>query len=317
MSQITVIVTFYNQAAWVGCALDSVLAQTHPDVQLIITDDASTDDTSIAISQWLVDHRHDLADRSMAHQVVTAASNIGLPAILNKALAQATGAAIAILNGDDWMAPDRIQRQHNALDSAPCAVGLVYSDIRLHSADGRPTGQVLPLPGTLTLNGQVLRRLITEESLIGMSMIMFRRSMLSEIGEFDTSLMADDFDFILRVAAANYEFRYIPGVVTNVRRYSSSMTGGDNLGALFQGQIVALRKLLGPDQTLNDVVYRRLENLAITLHGLDGHSREARIALWHVLRGRPSKRAARGLAECLLRLPARSLAPRRRVPNSV
>src|SRR5581483_3394013 len=207
----TVVVTCFNQEQWIEQALDSVAAQTEPDLQLIVTDDGSRDGSRARIDHWVANH-------DLPAEVVASERNVGLPAMLNRAMRRFRGRYVVVLNGDDSMEPDRVASQAAALDHARETVGVVYSDLRVVDVGGVATGEILPPPAIEQPEGHLLLRLISAPT-FGMGVVMFRRRILETIGPWDESLVADDYDFLLRVAAADFEFMYLPGVVMSARRY--------------------------------------------------------------------------------------------------
>lgn len=289
----TVVVTCFNQEQWIEQALDSVAVQTERNLQLIVTDDGSADGSRARIEQWL--SKHDLLG-----ELVASDHNIGLPAMLNRAMPSFRGRYVVVLNGDDWMEPDRVASQAAALDGAPGRVGLVYSDLRVVDAGGAATGEIFPAPSIERRQGRVLLHIISEP-MIGMPSLMFRRSVLDVIGAWDESLVADDFDFLLRVAAADFEFVYRSGVVGNYRQYADSMTGTRG-AVLAEGRIVALRKLLGRDPETDRAILTRMHGLAVALHSSSYDPGATRRHLWFVMRREPSRRIARALVENYVRL---------------
>lgn len=302
--RVTVIVTSFNQAGLICQAVDSVAAQTERDLELIVTDDGSTDDSRGTIEAWLA--RHELSGT-----LIAADQNVGLPAMLNRALPMIRGDYIVVLNGDDWMEPDRLAVQAAALDSAPDEVGLVYSDLRVVDADGVPTGDIFPPPSVERREGDVLLHII-QHPMIGMPSVMFRRAVLDVIGPWDESLVADDFDFLLRVAAAGYQFRYVPAIIVNYRQVEASLTSSRG-AELAEGRILALEKLFGRDRETDCAILGRVEGLAIALHGMGYDRRTTRRYLRFVLRHAPSRVAMRALVESLLGVRAGTLSPRRAV----
>jgi alpha-1,3-rhamnosyltransferase len=298
----TVVVTSYNQARWIEQALDSVAAQTEQSLQLIVTDDGSADDSVERIRSWL--DRHDVTATLVASD-----HNIGLPAMLNRALPAIRGRYVVVLNGDDWMEPDRVKLQADALDTAPPQVGLVYSDLKVVNESGEPTGEIFPDRDVERREGDVLLHIVSTP-MIGMPSVMFRRSILDVIGEWDESLVADDFDFQLRVAAAGFHFTYLPALLVNYRQHGSSLTGA-RAAALADGRFLALRKLMGQTDALDRAILGRMEGLVVALHGLGYDRRLTRRRLWYVVRRRPNLRLARVTVENVLGLaPGRLARPR-------
>src|SRR6476661_7395721 len=143
-ARVSVLMPAYNQAHFIGRALDSLMAQTLPDWELILVDDGSTDATRTVIAPYLDDPRvrYERLDR-----------NRGLGVALNQALAQATAPLIAYLPADDVYYADHLASLVDCLDAHPAAVA-AYSGVRHHynrSAEG-------PIPGYPLQLVQVLHR---------------------------------------------------------------------------------------------------------------------------------------------------------------
>ncbi len=133
--RVSVVIASYNCGAYLPAAVASLLAQTWPPAEVIVVDDGSTDDTP-AVAARLGDT---LTYIRQANAGVSAARNRGLDA--------ATGEFIAVLDADDLCAPDRLEKQVNALLAAPDAAACVsghwrYTDAEPSTggADGNPKG---------------------------------------------------------------------------------------------------------------------------------------------------------------------------------
>jgi glycosyltransferase involved in cell wall biosynthesis len=124
----------FNAEAFIAEAIESVLAQSFPDFELIISDDGSTDATRQIAGAF--------ADRDPERiQVVSSELNQGKPFALNRALAVRRGELIAWLDGDDVMLPDKLARQVAALDSDAEAVGCTHDAEMFDSDSGRIIGR--------------------------------------------------------------------------------------------------------------------------------------------------------------------------------
>ncbi len=310
--------TCFNEASWVEQALESVTTQSVREIQLIVTDDCSTDDTCVRVERWLARNRR-------RAELIFSDRHIGLPAMLNRTLPLLTGDYVVVLNADDWMESDRLEVQAGALDEAGPAVGVVYSDVRVVNSVGVPTGGVFPdeyfLPRSPrfgirnvsparpissedvdgTEDGRLLRHLVMQPA-FGMCMAMFRRDALDVIGPWDESLEADDYDFQLRLAAAGFGFLYLPHVVANYRRREGSMTSRPSAG-LAKARFGALIKVLGRDRETDQAAFRALVSPVMFLHSTRWDRAETRQYLLFLLKHAPSPRVARALAENVLLLP--------------
>ena len=100
--KVSVIMPSYNTAEYIGESIDSVLAQTYTNWELIIVDDCSTDDTDDVVASYLVDERI----RYLKNE-----QNSGAAVSRNRALREATGRWIAFLDSDDVWLPEKLEKQ--------------------------------------------------------------------------------------------------------------------------------------------------------------------------------------------------------------
>jgi len=107
MVSISVIIPCYNRAPLLTRALQSVVQQTRPAVEIIVIDDGSTDDTRAMISRQFPEARYFYQD------------NRGVSAARNHGIRQATGQWLAFLDSDDTWLPDKLARQTAAVEARP------------------------------------------------------------------------------------------------------------------------------------------------------------------------------------------------------
>lgn len=119
LGMVSVVIPTYNQEGFVKETIDSVLAQDYPNMQIIITDDGSTDGTA----QIIQDYAQQYPDKVVA---VESGKNTGIPANFNRGLRQVKGEYIAWLGGDDLMLPGKISKQVELLQKRPDAVGCCH-----------------------------------------------------------------------------------------------------------------------------------------------------------------------------------------------
>ena len=116
MPRVSVVLNCYNHETYVGEAIASVLAQTFADFELLITDNGSTDGTRKVIELFA-----DPRIRLLLHD-----RNKSLSRRLNQGAAAASGDYVCVLYSDDWMLPDKLERQVAQLDALPSDYGVVY-----------------------------------------------------------------------------------------------------------------------------------------------------------------------------------------------
>lgn len=138
---VSVIIGTYNQQEFVQETVESVLAQTYPHVEIILTDDGSTDATPAILGEYA---------RRFPERIklVLSDRNTGIPANFNRGLALRSGDFIVCLDGDDLMLPAKLERQVAFLAQHPEATGC-YHDAEVFVSE---TGEVLG-PMSLVYNG--------------------------------------------------------------------------------------------------------------------------------------------------------------------
>ena len=122
---VSVVIPTYNRATELPSAIESVLGQTYPSVEVIIVDDGSTDGTEALIQTRFPRVRY------------LRQSNRGPAAARNAGIKAASGPYIAFLDSDDRWMPQKLERQIGLLRERP-EVGLVFSTVRFVSRRGRP-----------------------------------------------------------------------------------------------------------------------------------------------------------------------------------
>ena len=214
--KVSVIMAVYNAEAFVDEAASSVLEQDYADVELLISDDGSTDGT-LAVARKVQDRDPERV------KVLHESTNQGKATAANRALAEAEGELIAWLDGDDVMLPGKIAAQVALLERRPDAVGCCHDAEVFDSDSGLTLGRF-----TQIYNGRPLREGGVElwfdptyRSLP--SATMFRASAAPSHG-LDTRLRrANDWLFDIEV------FRHgvcaaIPEALVRYRRHGTQMT---------------------------------------------------------------------------------------------
>jgi glycosyltransferase involved in cell wall biosynthesis len=265
--QVSVLVTTWNHARYVGEALESLRAQTSQDFEVIITDDASTDGCADVIAAWLA--RTGYPARFIRNPV-----NRGICANRNTALALARGAFVCSLSGDDGYAPDRIARQLARFLTLPEQVAAVYSDALVVDAAGRPGERSFldgMLDGRAPPQGDVFEAILAGNFLPAPT-VMVRRSAIAAVGGYDESLFYEDVDMWLRLAS-RFQYGYVPGRLVRYRVLANSMSNTPrNQPAIHRSFTLILHKWLDAglkERTRRLVLHELLRNGAMQLHVRD------------------------------------------------
>ena len=185
--RVSVVLPVYNAETWLGAAMNSILAQTFTDFELLVHDDGSTDG-SLAILQ-------EFAARD-PRVVLTSEPNKGLIAVLNQLIAAAQGDLIARMDADDIALPERFAKQVAWLDQNKEYV-LLGSSTLMIDADGRPIGVNAAPQGHDTIDDNNLRGITAFEH---PSVLMRRTAVLAAGGYHAAFPHAEDIDLWLRLA---------------------------------------------------------------------------------------------------------------------
>jgi glycosyltransferase involved in cell wall biosynthesis len=250
---VSVILTCFNHEAFVARALEGVRAQTYRPIQLIATDDASTDGSAEAIARWLDAHWPDAT--FICHD-----ANVGLCRTLNEALGHVAGELVTIASADDWMEPERVDRLVDELGSAPEDVGLVYSGIRLVDRNGDELSLVNTEPGSGP-SGWIYRQQLTQPTVLTPS-VMVRRSVYETVGGFNEDDVVEDYDMWLRVCRS-FRVRHVPGALVNFRWHGSNTTSRIQGEVYERYEAACLERQLGHSEETDRLIRQRLDRLRV------------------------------------------------------
>jgi len=207
---VSVIIPTYNRGSLVTAAIDSVLAQTFTDFELIVVDDGSTDDTAKRLGPYLDRIRY-------VHQ-----ANLGASAAQNAGLREASGEWVAILASDDIWHPTKLERQFEAIGSLGPAFGACFTDCRFvgnpkmqatafEEAGFKPDQAFGPLRNPL--------RYVWEAGFgLYVQSLLASRSLVMEVGGFDESLnYSEDRDLVFKLSFRT-EFCYVAAPLVDIDR---------------------------------------------------------------------------------------------------
>jgi len=183
---LTVVMPVRNGARWLAEAVDSVVRQTLSDLELLVIDDGSTDETLQILGDWM---GRDGRIRLLRQQ------SRGLVAALNYGLAEARGPFLARLDADDRAAPERLERQIRVLDNDP-SIGLLGSWAQRIDEHGRPRGNLRP-----KTDSRQLVDILKDANPFIHSTIMLRTEIVRGLGGYRTAFeAAEDYDLWLRMS---------------------------------------------------------------------------------------------------------------------
>jgi glycosyltransferase involved in cell wall biosynthesis len=207
--KVTVIMTVYNFESYVGAALDSLIAQTYSDLEIIVVDDHSSD------GSWAIIRSY--ADADPRIKPFRNEQNLKQTASRNFALRQATGRYLAQLDGDDIRTPSSIELQVDFLETHPDVVavggGAEICDIAMRRINYR----------SYPTDDAGIRRAFFRYSPFCQSSLMVRRDLLEHDPYRIAMEPAEDIDLTFRLGTVG-KLANISDVVYKVRTHRTSVT---------------------------------------------------------------------------------------------
>lgn len=209
--KISVLMSVYNADKYLTEAMDSILAQTYPDFEMIVVNDKSTDKSGDILKAF--------AQKDPRIVILENAQNLGLTRSLNRGLAIAKGEYVARMDADDISTPDRFQKQVVFLDMHP-DYSFVSCIGRYIDENGNPE-QLRPFPET---NEEIYAMMPKVDAVMHPG-VMFRRKDIAQIGNYcEDFRVVQDYDLWFRGMAAGYKFYNIQEPLVLFRRDESYNT---------------------------------------------------------------------------------------------
>ena len=252
---ISIILPTFNRSRYLPLALDSILAQTYRDLEVIVVDDGSTDDTGQVVVPYSGQIRYIYRE------------NQGRGAARNAGLEHATGEYIAFLDSDDLWYPDKLERQVTVLEANPDSA-FVHGPVDVIDEHGsrhkEETENVLKLFEKARRRGFSYENLI-DSCLIFMSTILARTACFRTVGLFDPSLqLLEDVDWYLRVAS-RYRIAYLDGSpLVSYRVHDGNAYRIGDREVLETYERIFMRHLQHPGSSIRGAVVRSRAHLSLS-----------------------------------------------------
>jgi glycosyltransferase involved in cell wall biosynthesis len=224
---VSIVTCAYNAANYIDETIDSVLAQTFPDFELIIVDDGSSDHTVKVVNSY-----------SDERIVLLEQENAGPAAARNTAIKHATGKYLAILDSDDLWLPNYLETMLGILNNDP-KIDLAYPNAEYFGTPAWNGKKFMDkYPSTLPVT---LEKILAGECRIFISSI-FKREIVDTVGVFDTSLKgSEDLDLWMRICQGGFRFSFTTEVLAKYRKRSDSLSSGSE--SFYRNVIAAITKL--------------------------------------------------------------------------
>ncbi|MCE7066867.1 glycosyltransferase [Dyadobacter sp. CY326] len=216
---VTVILTAYNQEKYIEETLHSVFQQTYAHIELIVIDNASTDQTLTKIERF----------KAASNQFILIKNtfNSGLCKAFNIGLSIAKGKYVIDLSGDDLLMPERIEKQVEAFEQLSDEYAVVFTNALYIT----PAGKYLDYHYQVDKQGKAAHNVpsgdvyknVLERYFICTPTMIMRTEALIGLGGYDETLTFEDFDFWVR-SATKFKYFYLDEVLTKKRIVPTSLS---------------------------------------------------------------------------------------------
>lgn len=203
---ISIVLPVYNGAKYLRESIDSVLAQTYTDWELLIVDDCSTDETP--------DIAREYTQKDARIQYYRNEQNLRLPRNLNKGFSLTKGDYLTWTSDDNLYHPTALERMHAALRSAPSAQ-FVFASCRIIDGEGKPVEQISV--------SQASKVYIIGSNSVG-ACFMYTRKAYEAVGDYDPDMiLVEDFDYWQRICM-RFDFTVIEETLYDYRWHDGALT---------------------------------------------------------------------------------------------
>lgn len=213
---VSVIIPAYNAETFISYTLDSILSQTYKNIEVLVVDDGSQDQTAEIVK--LIAQRDNRV-------ILLQQANAGVAAARNLAIKRSCGEYIAPIDADDVWYSQKLEKQVQCMLQAEPSVGLVYAWSVYINEEGLLTGGYSASP----LEGEVYTALVYSNFLGNASVPLIRRTCLEKVGYYNYKFQeqnaqgCEDTDIYLRIAE-HYKFRVVPEFLVGYRKTINSMS---------------------------------------------------------------------------------------------
>lgn len=266
--KVSIIIPTYNAARFIKETIDSALAQTYSNIEVVIVNDGSTDNTEEVIKDYLSDKKI----------IYVKQENGGISKARNRGVANSSGEYIAFLDADDIALLNRITEQVKFFEENP-EYGVIYSNFQsfYHSYPEK-----LLSYKRIGCAGNILRPLL-HYSFICPSTVMITKSVFVAVGGFDSSFRdAEDWDLWRRLSYSGTLFGYIKKPLVITRLNSNSLSGFHNQVRMKKMNLLSFEKFFAqmkPSELIEYDTKKVLKTLKFKLaiaHLLLGEKKEFR-----------------------------------------
>ena len=218
---VSVIVPCYNHEKYVTEAIQSVIDQTYVNIELVVLNDGSKDNTHNKILDL-----EETCKKRFVNFIYINKENEGVSKTLNRGILLSKGSFVSFLASDDLYLPSKIENQVNLLLKSPDSVGGIYSDGYIINDFGERTAYFTD-NYHVPIGKNIYKELIVENWIAAIS-LLYRREALFEVGLFTEGIKVEDHDMLLKLTA-KFNLLYLNEYLFEYRFHESNTSANFEL----------------------------------------------------------------------------------------
>ncbi len=224
--KVSVIIPTYNRAHLIDKTIKSVLNQTYQDYEIIVVDNASTDNTKEAVKGF----------NNFKIRYIYCCDNRGSSVARNIGIRASHGEYIALLDSDDEWLPEKLDRQVEVLQNESPEVGVVYSDVLCIDENSKNMNRKLRNPKK---EGYIYEDLLGGNCVGTPSTLLIKKECFHRVGLFDDLLKAhEDWDMWIRIVKY-YRFFFVEVPLVKYRLHSNRISENRELKIIASNSVLA------------------------------------------------------------------------------
>lgn len=210
MTLVSIIIPIYNRLEYINEAIDSVLAQTYQNYEIVVVDDGSTSNVKRVLEPYMNKIKYIWQE------------NKGLAVARNTGIKNSEGKYFAFLDDDDLFEPQKLEVQVPILENNP-QVGFVYSDYYIFETSNKKETRLSLAAGRDRPSSEFTKLFFVNPN-VAINSVLIRRKCFEDVGLFDESLYQhEDGDMLLRIAL-QWQVKFLNYPSAKVRRHPNKMS---------------------------------------------------------------------------------------------
>ena len=267
MPLVTIGVPYYNAEKYILYTLESIKNQSYQNIELILINDCTPDNTQQLVDKWIQNNKI----RFVSVKQLINKKNLGLAHSCKLLQDAASGIYFSKLDSDDTILPNKITEQVAYLNDHE-DVAMVYSNTLIIDSAGKlfdrdyfDEQNFVTVVNKVGPSGDVFKKLLQEDFIPNPS-VLIRKAILIQVGGYDETLFAEDWDLWLRIAK-NYKIDYMQGNFCQYRVHAESiMRRSESLVKVYKSIVKALIKHLGISEAFDSIIAKHLYTYIIGMY---------------------------------------------------